>query len=296
MSGISQKMFWKRRGWVEIENQSHQMVKYDGYDFKFSGTKVANYVAGKFNVSILGLSGETINELATWNIADYAKNPRRIDVYAGYDCENITRPIFSGRIFYAIPTNPPEMWINFVCLPWYGSDYLIENNVSYEDEPLDEIASNIAQILGLKWDSENWKSKLDKTQNGSMNFSGPLKNLPLAFSQKFGVSMYVDDDNNGSNNVLYVCDKRPWLANPNGAIEMSQDTSMLAATNVDMRGAIIKRRLDNSIKLNEWVHLTSKIFEKASGDYVVIRRKHTGHLRGEDWYTELETVRFGANV
>ena len=71
---------------------------------------------------------------------------------------------------------------------------------------------------------------------------------------------------------------------------------MISIGKVDIAGATIRTRLDDSSKLFSWINLQSVIIPKANGLYVVIKKKHKGHLRGGEWFTELETIRQGAAV
>ena len=40
-----------------------------------------------------------------------------------------------------------------------------------------------------------------------------------------------------------------------------------------------------------WVRLESKIIPSANNSYYVVAKRHVGQYRGDDWFTELETIR-----
>ena len=71
---------------------------------------------------------------------------------------------------------------------------------------------------------------------------------------------------------------------------------MLAVGNITTAGAVVRTRLDDSSGIFSWIDLRSSLVPSANGKYVIIRKKHVGHLRGNEWYTEFETIRQNAEV
>lgn len=258
----------------------------DSLDFKFSGEKVGD-IYTSFSVGILGLSSETVNALTTWNPAEAMAVSRRIEVYAGYEDGSIANPIFGGIVVEAIPTSPPEMWINMKCINLSGGGS-IRNPRSLIDTSLSGILSEIASDMGL---SMRWDADMD----GSMKvkrftLQGSHASICEEFSNSFGVTVYED------RGILVACNKRPQMGTPKNPIQIGIDTGMISLPKVSLAGATIKTRLKDDISLMSWIRLNSEIIPKANGLYVVTKKKHTGHFRGDDWYTELETIRMGAKV
>ena len=285
------QVYYKRIGYVSIEDANGNMRSYggnDGLDFKFSGEKVGDIYAS-FEVGVLGLSAETINDLTVWNPAEAIVSSRKIKVYAGYENGGIENPLFEGIIIEAIPTNPPEMWLNFKCLRFVDRESEVSNPSMLKEVKLIDIFQRIGEDLGLntRWESE----KVDKGKEVSFDYSGSKSQICDKFAAAFDLVVYEE------NGILYSGDKRPQMNGPHGTIvEINQNTGMLALGNITLAGATIKTRLNDKCGLMSWVHLTSVIVPKANGMYVVIRKKHYGHFRGQDWTTELETIRQGANV
>lgn len=285
MANQEQKVYWGRAGYVAIEDRSGKMIKFggseDSLDFKFSGEKIGD-INPKFSVGILGLSVEHINQLAVWDINVAASKPRRIQVFAGYSHDSLANPLFDGYVINAIPTSPPEMWLNFECLYSLGDIRPIE--VQYEKKgTLEEIAREIAGNMKMpfKWSAET----VDKEKEAKFVFSGSKTDSVAKFASAFGVIVY---NNNG---VMTVTDNRGWYGDVKNAEVVSTESGMLGIGSVDMRGAIIRKRLDNTSGIFSWVKLQSSLIPSANGDYFVIKAKHVGHFRGEEWYTELETIR-----
>ena len=289
--------YWKRVGWVEIELDDGSMRSYggtkDSLDFRFSGEKTGS-IYSSFTVGILGLSRNTINALTVWDTAKAIKRKRRIRVFAGYSDDSIANPIFDGFVMDAIPTNPPEMWLNFNCMKFFGKHDPVVGIAPMRDKPLKNIARSIASILDLGWNGKSWRSKeVDGNAKKSFHFMHSKAQLMQEFERKFGVRMC---DCNG---IMVVDDKRPWIthAGDGPSTVLSTDTGLLNLGNITMKGWIAKRRLDETAGLLEWVRFESKFIPKVNDDtYFVIKKKHTGHFRGEEWFTELDCIRRYAKV
>lgn len=294
-TGENQQRYWKRIGYVAVECRMGEMVKFggagdDALDFKFSGTKAGD-IYGKFNVSILGLSTDSIRLLTAWNVPYSTARRRRIQVFAGYEGDNLDNPIFDGFILTAFPTPPPDMWLNFECMRFYETNQPMIHKFDLKRSDLGEIAEWIANEVGLGWNEKNWisenKSPTDKV---AFKFSGTKTQLMKEYGRLFGLKMYEQRGN------LYVEDERPWLGMARHAIDVSIDTGLIGVTGVDVKGAKIKTRLRDDVDIYGWINLKSALIPSASGTYCAIRKNIVGHLRGNDWYTEFETVRRDALV
>ena len=274
----NREYFWKRIGFVEIESDDGGMMRYggsvDGLDFKVD-IKYTGDIACQFTVGILGLGRDTIQRLTVWKIA----------VYAGYEKDGLPRPIATGIITQAIPTSPPEMWLNFTCL--IGKmDYDPKSPLTMSDTTPAKILAKIAEMNGRmsRWDAKN--------ANGSKKVAKYYLNaapsrMVSKFADDFNVYVYWDEG------VLVATDRNAWMTNKVTAASevISPGTGLLAIGSVDLKGATIRRRLDVRSRLMTWVRLESEIIPSASEDYFVIGRRHVGQFRGNDWYTELKLIR-----
>lgn len=292
---ISGQSYYKRVGYVSIQGNDGKMHSYggnDGLDFKFSGEKYGSIYVN-FEVSILGLNASTINDLTVWNPAEAISASRRIEVYAGYENGGIANPIFEGIIIEAIPTNPPEMWLNFKCMKLASGTTDASGEVSMPGmiigDMIGNIFTNIAHEFGLNagWDCN--KPTYDTIVN--FDYSGSRGKICEKFAQTFDITVYEEDG------TLWAKNKREQCEDPQGLIlPVNINNGLLGLTNVTLVGADIKMRLNDKSKLMSWVRLESKLIPKANGLYYVIRKKHTGHFRGEEWFTELQTLRKGAKA
>lgn len=98
-------------------------IVYKDLNFRFNITYYADYEDGfnlRGNVGILGLSSETIRAWASAETPDVNREKARfIRVYAGYnkdgDDDVTQHELFTMPYLGALPTMPPEMWLNFNC-------------------------------------------------------------------------------------------------------------------------------------------------------------------------------------
>lgn len=287
----NREYFWKRVGFVEIEDDDGRMVKYggsvDGLDFKFD-IKYTGDIACQFTVGILGLGRDTIQKLTVWNYALAITRGRKIAVYAGYEKDGLPRPIATGKITQAIPTSPPEMWLNFTCL--IGQmDYDPKDPLTMSDTTPAKILAKIAEMNGQvsRWDAKNTDGA-KKVARYYLN-AAPSR-MASKFADDFNVYVYWDEG------VLVATDRNAWMTNSvmSASEVISPYTGLLAIGSVDLKGATIRRRLDVRSRLMTWVRLESEIIPSASENYFVIGRRHVGQYRGEDWYTELKMIRRAA--
>lgn len=280
--------YWRRIGFVEIEDESGKMRRYggshDGLDFKFD-IKYAGDVAIEFTVGILGLNRETIQVLTVWDYALALQRARKIIVYAGYEKDGKAQPIARGIITHAIPTSPPEMWLNFKCLIGnMGFDPV--NGQCLKNKTVSEILSLFANERGME---SRWAAKETPAERKVPKFytgKSPMWTIS-EFAASQNVHIYIDD------NVLTAVDKYAWRTKEviKAAEVVNMQTGLLSIGNIDMVGATIKRRLDVRSNLMTWIRIESVIMPSANDYYYVIGKRHTGHYRGDEWTTELQTIR-----
>ena len=232
-----------------------------------------------------------------WDKGQALQKKRYIEVYAGYSSngDDMSKPIFAGYVMNAIPTSPPEMWMNFECIRAWDKDQCVTGVETMRDASPRQILQKIAEILEVDFNLTSFMSSTIKwdEEKYTFSFAGKKKvQLTYDFAHQFNC---ICIDQNGT---LVAADRREWLKAPKRiAREVSQDTGMLAVGNVDIAGAKVVHRLDNTFSLLSWVNVQSRLIPKMDArPYYVRAFRHTGHLRGDKWQTELELIRQGANV
>lgn len=289
MSETNKAYYWNRVGYVEIEGEDGKMHRYggshDGLDYKFD-IDYAGDTAVEFKVGILGLGRETIQRLTVWNMSEALTRARKIVVYAGYEKDGLSREIASGIVTQAIPTSPPEMWLNFNCLIG-TSNYDAQKARCVKGKTRKEILSMLAKMNNTP--ESRWDAK--KVSGDDVIDKFYTEKTPVYMIDKFA------EDNNilvyMENGILIACDKNAW-DNPESirsAEVVNVDTGLLSIGNIDLVGATIRRRLDVRSRLMTWIKMESVIMPSSNSHYYIIRRKLVGQYRGKDWYTELQMIR-----
>lgn len=299
-------VYWNRIGYVSIEDDNNRMVNYGGsvdgpyggLDFKFSGTYYGT-VYPIFTVSILGLSLETINRIAVANPKKSNIRMRRIEVHAGYEKDNIARPLMTGYIYNAIPTNPPEMWLNIQCMSITNLLFrLVDKPVEIASEDMKDLfEKGLARAIGhegkLKWNVEKQIPLPKDSKDDLFSFivDGMKCEALQKFGQKFGVTVASVKDR------IVAVDQGSQLLKPSGSIQtIDLEHGLIGMNDITFYGCKIDRRLDDTVGYNDWVRLKSQIVGLASDDYRVTGITHTGHFRGKEWTTTLECLRKGVSI
>lgn len=295
-----QRTYWNRTGYLKIQMDDGTTQQFGGegemFDMKFDGLKFGDFYS-TFTCSILGLTREHVNALTVWDKGQAIQKKRYIEVYAGYasNGSDMSKPIFAGYVMNAIPTSPPEMWMNFECIRAWDKDQCITGVGTMRDASPRQILEKIAEVMELDFNLTSFMSSTIKWDDEKYTFAFDGKKkvqLTYDFAHQFNC---ICIDQNGT---VVAADRREWLKAPKHiASEVSQDTGMLAVGNVDINGAKIVHRLNNTFELLSWVDVKSRLIPKMGArPYFVRSMRHTGHLRGDKWQTELNLIRQGANV
>ena len=111
----------KRKVVVEIyrlsadKKQRDVLLTLENLAVRFKITQYRGTVFSQGTISVCGLSKEHINQLTTFQGAYLAtQNDKYIRLTAGYvdGKDDESAVIFDGLIFKAIPTMPPDVWLN----------------------------------------------------------------------------------------------------------------------------------------------------------------------------------------
>lgn len=275
--------YWGRAGYVELEGVPRTFGNEAGQntlDFKFDVTKYGSFYS-QFSVGILGLNSNTINELTVWRPQDAISEARQIKVFAGYTGNDKPSLIAKGGVWHAIPNSPPEMWLNMSCMSWLSKKVPVENPHKAIGYPQD-IFKEIGGIMGLP---VLWNAGDGGFKRSTFMIDGTVDTLADRFALKYNVIVY---ENNG---VLLAISKNGEREKVEDAKDISIENGLISVGNLSVAGATIRIRLRTDFDLFSWVNLKSKLIPKANGPYYVTKVRHVGHMRGEEWYTELTMLR-----
>lgn len=282
-STLGQK-YWNRAGYLEIEDFGKLP---EGLDIKFDVRKYGNFNV-QFSAGVLGLSSYHINELTVWNPRDALESTREIKVFAGYESDSLKFPIAKGFIFTARPTPPPEMWIDFNCMISIKNKVPVEEEEHMRGAEIIKVAERICKLNGYSF---TWKSSIAKNAKVNFMISGSADGLVKHFENAFNVVAVLGDKDD-----ITFYDNKAWnrMSVPNNISSViNTETGLLMVGNIDLGGATVRTRLNDRYQLFDWVRLESSLIPKANGNYFVLSKRHVGHLRGNEWYTELELIRRG---
>ena len=280
------QLFWNRTGWVDISGYGKPPV---GLDFKFEVKKYGN-IYSKFSVGILGLNSSNINAMTVYNPVDAVNQGREIRVFAGYEADGVPSMICKGTVMNAVPTPPPEMWMNFECMPFLRNKIPIDDVEPMYNKPISEVAQKICDMMGFKY---FWRSlNVKESTKINFNFTGCRDTALTRLADGLNLVVIL-----GDNNDVYFYDKKAWntipIPRPIDIPIINIESGLLMVGNINAYGAKIRVRLNDTYSLFSWIKLESKLIPRASGYYFVLSKTHKGHLRGEEWYTELELIRKG---
>lgn len=276
----SHREYWDRVGYVCIENSNGDMIEYRGLDFKFKVKSIAG-IYKDFSVSVLGLSSDTINDLTVWNPVKAIRHPRKIEVWAGY-ANTGAEVIATGYVWYALPTRPPEMWMNFECRQFLKYNDMISNPYVLHNRSVKEIFNVLAAECGYRAD---WQASGGDVVIGAYTVEGKKGDLMKQFVHTFNKSV-------SERSRAYICvDPHGERRTPTKQILASIDTGLLAVGNINIKGARITTRLRADVQLMDWIYLESILIPSASGSYYVIEVEMEGHLRGDKWESRYNCLR-----
>ena len=185
--------------------------------------------------------------------------------------------------------------MNFECIRAWDKDQCVTGVETMCGASPRQILEKIAKIMELDFNMTSFMAQTVDwdAKKYTFEFSGKKKvQLTYKFANQFNC---ICIDQNGT---IVAADRREWLKAPKRiAREVSQDTGMLSVGNVNIAGAKVVHRLDNTFSLLSWVDVKSRLIPNMDArPYYVSAFRHTGHLRGDKWQTELELIRQGANV
>ena len=188
-----QRTYWNRVGYLKIQMDDGTIRQFGGegemFDMKFDGLKFGDFYS-TFTCSILGLSREHINALTVWDKGQALQRKRYIEVYAGYSSngDDMSTPIFAGYVMNAIPSSPPEMWMNFECIRAWDKDQCVTGVETMRDASPRQILQKIAEILEVDFNLTSFMSSTIKwdEEKYTFSFAGKKKvQLTYDFAHQF---------------------------------------------------------------------------------------------------------------
>lgn len=267
---------------VEFATADGNLKRLEGIECRFNIQKLMSAAMNKAKISIANLAKSDIDYLTTYTSQFIAIGQRKtLKVYAGYESTGVSQ-IFAGDIVRAMPTMPPDIWLNCEALSGYYANKTPISQTLAGDTPVQSVCEQTANFLGL---SLNFEATLEK-YIPNFNFTGNQYKLIKQLNELGGLVAYEDDG------VLNVLDNgKPSTAS--GERYITETSGMVGIPKPDYLGVELTLLLDNSLRIGEKIYLESQSIPSCSGQYFIYALNHTGDLRGHDFYTKIKARRYG---
>lgn len=264
---------------VEVNGQ---LKSYEGLAMVASGTKYANATQNECEVKITNLDKVTRDFLLT-ETSPFNKNKRRklLIVEAGRVSTGYA-VVFQGDITNAVGAQPPDITLTLKAATGDHAKGDIIARSQAGTTPLQNIASRVAQDLGL---SLNFQAKPKNISNYSFTGSAVKQVQQLGVMGR--VNAYIDD------RELVVKDFNAPLANR--VREVNLDTGMIGIPEFTETGIKVRMLFDNQTVLGGALRVRSKLNPAADGVYTVSKLSFELASRDTAFYYIAEATRSGDN-
>lgn len=270
----------------------------DKISVKFSFERyVGTELYGTGKVSICGLDKATNEELTTICSVEQALEERKtIIIRAGYGEQKAL--IIEGDITSAVPTVPPDVWIECEVLNGFERKQTIIS-VSLKGEfNVQEATEAIAKELNLRNGAD---CRIKNDSFGKRFYQRKMQNLSYKGSQEGIIqelmNFYSFEEGDIFNKVYAYIDNETLIVDYSNLDEtegnnrthhiINKDTGMVGLPEISNAGTIanITTLLKPEIKAGDVIELESYMIPKANGQYNVIGITYTGDFRGNSWYS-----------
>lgn len=257
---------------------------------------IGSAMFGKGRISICGLEQDTIQQLTSFVDYGTTLNERKlIQFSAGYGEKKAL--IFNASILSAIPTIPPDIWLNCDVINGYELQQKYINISIEEGLTLEEYCQTVADKIGVPLEMRVQDNKYLAAKMSETTYYGNIFRLLNTIENKFPIKAikkeygnivaYID---NGTLIVDYsVIPNSEQRAKQQNIVEINQDTGMVGLPEISMAGYLVNitTLLNPTIKTGDVINLTSSQIPSANGLYSVIGITYNGEFRGNSWYTTL---------
>jgi hypothetical protein len=260
---------------IEINGE---LKSYEGLAMSASGTKYANANQNECEIKITNLDKATRDYLLT-ETSPFNKNKKKkvVTVEAGRVSTGYAL-VFVGDITSAVGAQPPDITMTIKAATGDYSKGVIIARSQPGVTPLRNIATRIAQDLGLALD---FQAKPKQISNYSFT-GGALKQVEQLGAMG-RVNAYVDDT------TLVVKDYNAALTRRVRVLNL--DTGMIGIPEFTEQGIKVKMLFENQTVLGGGLDVSSKLNPAANGLYTVYKLSFELASRDTPWYYIAEATR-----
>ena len=278
-----------RRAWVDFQiekpdENGNNAKRIDGLNVRFNISKTRGQVQGRARISICNLGRRDLEYLTTY-MSPWVELQKRkkIQLFAGY--EGNTALLFSGDILKALPTQPPDVWLECEALGGYYNNLITESFTLQGPITLKQIAQTLAKRQGLLFSCQADASVANQ-QVDNFCHTGGLTNSLKKLNELGLCVAWIEDG------TLCLDAKEPEFKEGANMRVISEDSGLVGVPVPGPLGVDVTVLLDPSLKLGEPVEIRSSLMPSINGVYWPYSLEHTGELRGNEWYTKLKCQRF----
>lgn len=265
---------------VEINGQLKVFESSDelGFFITSRGCKYANPLQNEAEVEIANLTKADrdylLTETSPFNLN---RTPKKIIIEVGRKSTG-TNKIFEGNIAACIPTQPPDIILNFKCM----TGQFLKGKIVSASQPgttkLSNIAKGVAASTGLEL---NFQAK-DKNISNYAYTGASLKQVDKLGSVG-AVNAYVDD------NQLIVKDINLPLQGTERIL--NENSGMIGIPQITEQGVKATMLMDNQTKLGGALKIESVIYPTINGQYVIYKLGWAIASREQPFYWIAEAIR-----
>lgn len=268
---------------AEPDAQNNNAKSVEGLNVRFSIPKYRGQIRGQAKISICNLAREDSVYLTTcmspWI---EIQKQKKIRLFAGYEKHNAM--LFDGDILRAIPTQPPDIWLECEAISGYFNNLKTQSFTVHGPVTMPQLGAIAAQMQGLQL--RNLARDAQDKQVDNFTYSGGLSNTLKKLNDLGLCVFYVED------NILYMDDAEPEIKEGMAVRLLTEESGLIGLPCPGPSGVECTILLDPSVKLGEAVEIKSKRIPGINGLYYPYSLEHTGELYGNDWYTKLKCARF----
>lgn len=279
----------KRRAYVDFEIATHtedgqNAKRIEGLNLRFSVQKFRGQVQGKARISICNLPKEDIEYLTTY-MSPWIEiqKQKKIQLFAGY--EDNFGMLFSGDILKALPTIPPDVWLNCEALGGYYSNLVTASFTLNGPISVTNVCETLAKKLGVPFVNEASEEVANKKID-AFCYTGGLTNAVKKINDLGICCVWVE------NEILHMADNDPKIPKNKGVRLLTEQSGLVGIPEPGPIGLDATMLLDPSIKLGDPIEIRSVRIPSINGIYYPYSLEHVGELRGNEWYTKIKCQRF----
>ena len=278
-----------RVGYVVIKREDGKLYKLGTdelpLDFKFTIERKAGAIACFADVSVCGMKREDVLLFtafaAKWREMNKHKS---LLIYAGYEDEGGAQLLFDGEMYNALPTMPPEVWVNMKARTCYDLQLTKCEKSILTPTKIEDVCRTAANWMGKKLLWMVKKAETNAIVIPQFRCKGTLSELAKQMQDLAPEKIIVSvNEKTGCVEIVDIDD----IHYSASMMTITKESGLIGMPTPNPWGVEFDMRLCPSIKRFMPIHLESEMIPLLNGDYAVSTYKHSGHLRGNEWKTHI---------